>query len=186
MSNNSKYHADYYKKNKDRITAKRKEKELEIKEYRAAYYQKNKEKLCENRRLYAKENREKENKYKRERYVSDPEFKKKRHADAVKRYAKKKEWMSSIKSHYGCMNSNCCWEGELGHVCLDFHHLNKEDKEFNVGTKVLCSKLRIIKEINKCAVLCANCHRVVTHDESHVVFESCSLDDSGNIITEDT
>lgn len=45
---------------------------------------------------------------------------------------------------------------------LDFHHLN--DKNFNVsdGIKNGYSLDKIKKEIEKCNILCANCHRVET------------------------
>lgn len=51
-----------------------------------------------------------------------------------------------------------CHESEQ--CCLDFHHIDKSDKEFNIAEKRgSLSKKAIEKEINKCVVLCANCHR---------------------------
>ena len=43
--------------------------------------------------------------------------------------------------------------------CMDFHHLR--DKEFNIADAVHggYSESRVIEEVNKCIVLCANCHR---------------------------
>lgn len=47
--------------------------------------------------------------------------------------------------------------------CLDFDHLR--DKEFNVSQMVqrAMSWTKILKEIEKCDIVCANCHRIRTH-----------------------
>ena len=53
---------------------------------------------------------------------------------------------------------------EEGHpATLQFHHRNPEEKEFSLSTKTLsATKLFpweiILKEIQKCQLLCANCH----------------------------
>lgn len=45
--------------------------------------------------------------------------------------------------------------------CLEFHHINPEDKKFNIAHA--CTKKvsleTLMKEIEKCIILCANCHR---------------------------
>lgn len=54
---------------------------------------------------------------------------------------------------------------ETFHRCLEYHHLN--DKEFSVsrGSKRGMSIERIQEEIDKCILLCANCHRKETFAE---------------------
>lgn len=45
-------------------------------------------------------------------------------------------------------------------AALDFHHENPDEKDFNIGKNghtVSWEKLK--KELNKCILLCANCHR---------------------------
>jgi len=46
--------------------------------------------------------------------------------------------------------------------CLDFHHLHKEEKTRSVSQLINyeVSKEELQKEINKCEILCANCHRI--------------------------
>lgn len=46
-------------------------------------------------------------------------------------------------------------------AALDFHHRNPEEKDFSLCKKYGCRKLndRIKKELDKCDLLCANCHR---------------------------
>lgn len=67
-----------------------------------------------------------------------------------------KDFIDTIKIAYGCQ---LC--GEKEPCCLDFHH--KENKEFNVSQAYtnMISKERLEKEIKKCIILCANCHRKV-------------------------
>jgi predicted HNH restriction endonuclease len=48
---------------------------------------------------------------------------------------------------------------------LDFHHIDKETKEFTIGAIKKGSKEKILKEIDKCVCLCANCHREFHHLE---------------------
>ena len=50
---------------------------------------------------------------------------------------------------------------------LEFHHLNPEEKEFSISrdiTKISWVKLKL--ELEKCVMLCANCHR-----EKHDVYD---------------
>jgi len=45
---------------------------------------------------------------------------------------------------------------------LEFHHRNPSEKEFNVSSKGHSrSWERVKKEIEKCDLLCANCHREI-------------------------
>lgn len=55
-----------------------------------------------------------------------------------------------------------CSCGESDPIVLEFHHL--KDKKYNVSEMMSSNSLETIKkEINKCEVLCANCHRRVTY-----------------------
>ena len=45
---------------------------------------------------------------------------------------------------------------------LDFHHVNPGDKKFQITTRTLGNKTeRLVDEINKCILLCSNCHREI-------------------------
>jgi len=46
------------------------------------------------------------------------------------------------------------------HRALDFHHVNRNDKKFNVTVTSLNSigLEKILIEMNKCILLCSNCH----------------------------
>jgi hypothetical protein len=52
---------------------------------------------------------------------------------------------------------------------MDFDHIDPRQKVFNIGTNVLGSLLSIKNEIEKCELVCANCHRQRTHErEAHL------------------
>ena len=69
-----------------------------------------------------------------------------------------KEWYVEYKK-----NKSCVVCGESESVCLDFHHLNGDDKDFLVSKMQYStySKETIMKEMEKCVILCSNCHRKV-------------------------
>lgn len=76
----------------------------------------------------------------------------------------RKEWRE-YKSTLKCIK---CGENHPG--CLDFHHRNKNDKKYNIGLCVDRFSLDVLKkEIEKCDVLCANCHRKLHYEEKHTV-----------------
>ena len=46
------------------------------------------------------------------------------------------------------------------HSALDFHHISKKDIDICRAAQHGWSWERIMKEVSKCIVLCANCHRI--------------------------
>ena len=80
---------------------------------------------------------------------------------AKARYAEFREWIDEFKSSAGC---NVC--GERRPVCLDFHHKDRETKTFTVGQGWGRNRKRLLDEIEKCIVLCANCHRVLHYNSA--------------------
>jgi len=74
------------------------------------------------------------------------------------------EWFQEYKSTLSC--SRC---GEDHPACIQFHHTDPSVKESNVGRMAYrgVSVERIMAEIAKCEVLCANCH-AKEHASKHV------------------
>jgi len=54
---------------------------------------------------------------------------------------------------------NDCMQ-EYTYQVYDFHHLDPKTKEFNWDYARRVSKTRMIEELKKCVLLCANCHRI--------------------------
>lgn len=73
----------------------------------------------------------------------------------IKIIKKNMDFTNSVKS-CGCI---VCKEMET--CCLDFHHLDPEFKEDNISILAggAYSTERLEKEIEKCVVICSNCHR---------------------------
>lgn len=79
------------------------------------------------------------------------------HKNYVKQqYNNKKDFLQEYKSSIGC--KKC---GEKRGCCLDFHHIDPSIKDETVA-RMVSNKSNIndiMKETEKCIVLCANCHR---------------------------
>ena len=73
--------------------------------------------------------------------------------------AKRKAWVSEIKQKLGCVD---CGYNE-NPIALDFDHVRGE-KHMGIAQAVSrCWSLeKILQEIEKCEVRCANCHRIIT------------------------
>ena len=50
-------------------------------------------------------------------------------------------------------------------TALEFHHLNPEEKEFGIGNNDILSFERNKQEVDKCILVCANCHREIHYRE---------------------
>lgn len=70
-------------------------------------------------------------------------------------------WINDYKASRGCKICNI-----TDYRVLQFHHRDKEAKEFTIGnySKHGSSRSTLMKEIEKCDILCANCH-IITHYE---------------------
>ena len=70
-----------------------------------------------------------------------------------------KQRLAEIKRSSGC--TDC---GENNPIVLDFDHIR--DKKYNISRMIHdgFSWKAIVKEMEKCEVVCANCHRIRTHD----------------------
>jgi hypothetical protein len=70
------------------------------------------------------------------------------------------KWINQQKQAQGC--KRC---GAKDPRVLDFHHTDDKNKLFSIGTfRRAVGFEQIQKEVEKCEVVCANCHRIL-HDE---------------------
>ena len=94
------------------------------------------------------------------------------------RYRNKKEQLDKWKiSHGGC--KKC---GNTKPYLLDMHHLNPEEKDFTISDAIRLNftSEKFQQEMDKCIILCANCHREFHYLESknHITIEEYLKDNN--------
>lgn len=98
-----------------------------------------------------------QSKYHRQHYIDNKSYyQEKRNRNNKKyRYATRK-FINDFKE-----KSACLFCGENTTCCLDFHHLDPKIKDSNIS-KMQIRKISVVKEeIEKCIVVCSNCHRKI-------------------------
>lgn len=97
-------------------------------------------------------------KYRKEHYLNNRQ----KYIDKAKDYKKNfTEWFLDYKKNLSC---EIC--GENRYWVLDFHHKDPKQKDIEISNLLkICNKKKILDEIDKCMVLCSNCHRDLHHQE---------------------
>jgi hypothetical protein len=75
--------------------------------------------------------------------------------DNKQKFFNRRKWFYDIKSKLKC--ERC---GFSHPAALDFHHKDPTQKSFGISANKHIGEEKILKEIEKCEVLCANCHRI--------------------------
>jgi hypothetical protein len=70
------------------------------------------------------------------------------------RYWEATRLLSELKAVSGCLQC-----GEAHPDCLDFHHRDAGAKSFTVCKSKRWAWDTLLREVEKCDILCANCHR---------------------------
>ena len=111
---------------------------------------------CKSKRRRITRCRECVNNYNRQHYKSNKNYYK---AKTNQSYNKLTTLLYSIKFSNSC---NKC--GENTPSCLEFNHINREDKKYQISSMCRMGKSeeQFIKEVEKCEILCCNCHRKKT------------------------
>lgn len=137
------------------------------------YYQKNKEKILEQKRQDYKKNRDKKIVYQRQYRLDNvektKEYRFKNREKRIRqheiwfgnnpeyyknRYLKKRQYIIDYKLSKGC---SICGYNKYASA-LDFHHNGNGDKKFSISQFNDCGIKKIKNEMDKCIVLCRNCH----------------------------
>ena len=83
-------------------------------------------------------------------------------ANQKRQRERKRRYLNAVKTAIGCEE---CRYNE--HPCaLQFDHIDPDTKLFGIGD-VHASMAKMIAEIAKCRVLCANCHALRSYAEKH-------------------
>ena len=94
--------------------------------------------------------------YSREYYQRNREHLLEKQREKNRRFAEsRRKWIVEYKKTLSC--GRC---GENHPATLTFHHMKDSDKSFEIANAIGkgVSLKRLIAEIEKCEVLCANCH----------------------------
>ena len=144
------------------------ERKERIKAYNRAYYRANKKKELERNRDWRGRNPEsakairdrfyenhKEELKERtlKRYHTDPAYRESVLRGLNQRRTERRAYLDTLLSKNGC--SAC---GEKDFRCLQFHHRDRGSKSCAVTNLISASLRRCQEEIDKCDILCGNCH----------------------------
>ena len=108
------------------------------------------------------DNKDKKREYD-QKYYKRSDVKARRRTRRQKYQAAIRTWVNRLKTELGC--GRC---SEIDFRCLDFHHRDRTQKRFGVSRAVQhCASRETIQiEIDKCDLLCSNCHRKEHYDET--------------------
>ena len=78
-----------------------------------------------------------------------------------------RDYISMYKEFHGCMDCG----GKFPSYVLDLDHRDPKEKKFTPSRLARNNSWQqMIDELEKCDVVCANCHRVRTHNGGHYSF----------------
>jgi hypothetical protein len=69
-----------------------------------------------------------------------------------------REYIKTLKENASCKDCG----NKYPHYVMQFDHL--KDKRFNIGSRTSVSRLTLLTEIEKCEIVCANCHAKRTYE----------------------
>jgi hypothetical protein len=81
---------------------------------------------------------------------------------AARRRAAQLAWLHEYKLAHGC--ADCGYREHP--VALEFDHLPGSQKLGGLSRMIGCSEARLLAEIAKCEVVCANCHAIRTYNRN--------------------
>ena len=93
----------------------------------------------------------------------------------VKRSYQRRKRIEKRKLIAAYLHANPCSDcGETDIRCLDFHHVDPSEKEYGISRMVQdrFPDHKILEEIAKCIILCANCHRKEHARQYELICES--------------
>lgn len=144
-----KYDPDYYAANREHVKAYndrwRKSNPEKIKAKDKAYYEANSEAIKAKVSAKAQEHRDKKDEVYLRRLARQSVYSEKR----------RQEGRDIILAH---KLANPCSCGESNPDCLVFHHRDPNEKEEGVTRMISFGRQKLLAEIEKCDVLCSNCH----------------------------
>lgn len=86
----------------------------------------------------------------------------------IKQHRRNKKILAILYKGGACSkcNYNKCFSA------LDFHHTDPAEKDFTISTNINMSWETIKSELDKCILVCSNCHREIHSDWENIEIES--------------
>lgn len=77
-----------------------------------------------------------------------------------------KAWINALKNQ-PCLDCNLLWPSYV----MDFHHREKTKKITTISRAIVnnMNKEKLLEEIKKCDLICANCHRIREYQDEQIV-----------------
>ena len=152
------YYRNWYQKNKE-----------QKREYAKKHYQLNKEKRQESDKKRYQLNKEKLREYGKEYNQLNKE--KLREQKRKWQENNKEKWKGYLREHREKKKAICL--EYLGGKCvkcgsterLEFDHIDRTTKKYSIGGRVSHNFDNLKEELNKCQLLCYDCHKVKTKSE---------------------
>jgi len=72
----------------------------------------------------------------------------------------------------------CICNKEYPQEIFEFHHLDPDEKLFSIGSVKSISWDRLVRELRKCVMVCANCHRLVEYGYMTIPEETTRFNES--------
>ena len=81
------------------------------------------------------------------------------------RYSLLKQHKITLVNEFGGCCSKCGYDKNIS--ALEFHHLESKEKDFHFGSTKTTNIDKIRIELNKCILVCANCHREIHYPHNN-------------------
>jgi hypothetical protein len=144
------YNRKWRAENKEQIRKYKEENKEKIREQNRRYYELNKEKISE----YCKLNKEKKAEYDKKYCKLNREKK----AECDKAHRKKRK---ELCLEY--LGGKCVVCGTTNR--LEFDHIKRDTKKYEITPKLTINFDNLKEELNKCQLLCYDCHKIKTISE---------------------
>jgi DNA-binding CsgD family transcriptional regulator len=101
------------------------------------------------------------------RYVDNKRIKLTDEERRIKNYERVKNYRQKLKERAIEYKGGCCEKCGYNKCkwVFEFHHLKPSEKDFNLSSYTNLSWVKTKNELDKCIMVCANCHREIHYDE---------------------
>ena len=88
----------------------------------------------------------------------------------------KRDFIRQYKEFHGCMDCG----GKFPYFVLDLDHRDPSLKKYAMNRVHLVGSWdQMVEELNKCDVVCSNCHRIRSHEKKHYLHRNAVSEEKG-------